>query len=636
MKIIDQLRDCLSDVGLGTRMKRQEIVSLVVDRFGTNPNSIVPSDYCYNMTNKGIASDHVSFFLNVGTGVYEYVGEDYSTPTIQQIIAEYKADFERVDDEERYKWEALGHYKQHWNIEADNFAEMCREAYRWAGEQYKRPRDGKTDGGNLLTSQMYYPYKMIVEFAENDPEFVRHLFKSLFDEEVPLERRYLDFRAGCEKCLEEKRKREPDRGDKGLNHYQDLHAISVYLAFEFPEKYFIYKYSVYTKFRDLIAFQDGKGTSEVWKLENYNRMCNYVLAAVRSDDELTELSRRRLDENCYKDPEYHLLTMDVVYFGSRIDKGRVYKMNGSSKGHPGQGTDIGKNTILYGPPGTGKTYHTVLYAVSIIENKPLAEIKSEPYETVLDRFNQYKADKLIEFTTFHQSYGYEEFIEGIKPNTETDGEESGDIEYSIEAGLFKEFCERASQPIAKKAMDDVGLNSTPTVWKVSLYGTGDNPDRAECLQNGHIRIGWDGYGQTLADDLAYKDGGKAILNAFMNKMKIGDIVLSCYSSTTIDAIGIVAGDYEWHDEYAEMKRLRKVKWLAKDIREDIVELNNGRALVQPTVYQLNISAADAMNLAMKYMPKTKQLQSPRDNFVFIIDEINRGNNNLQFHAPYPD
>jgi 5-methylcytosine-specific restriction protein B len=47
--------------------------------------------------------------------------------------------------------------------------------------------------------------------------------------------------------------------------------------------------------------------------------------------------------------------------------------------------------------------------------------------------------------------------------------------------------------------------------------------------------------------------------------------------------------------------------------------------VQPTVYQLNISAADAMNLAMKYMPKTKQLQSPRDNFVFIIDEINRGN-----------
>ena len=71
-----------------------------------------------------------------------------------------------------------------------------------------------------------------------------------------------------------------------------------------------------------------------------------------------------------------------------------------------QKTDVAKNTILYGPPGTGKTYNTVIYAVAIIENKLLDDVKKESYSGVLERYNQYKADVFIEFTTFHQSYGY--------------------------------------------------------------------------------------------------------------------------------------------------------------------------------------------------------------------------------------
>ena len=48
-------------------------------------------------------------------------------------------------------------------------------------------------------------------------------------------------------------------------------------------------------------------------------------------------------------------------------------------------TDIGLNTIFYGPPGTGKTYQTVIYAVAIIENKPLAEVAQENYDAVFAR-----------------------------------------------------------------------------------------------------------------------------------------------------------------------------------------------------------------------------------------------------------
>ena len=142
-------------------------------------------------------------------------------------------------------------------------------------------------------------------------------------------------------------------------------------------------------------------------------------------------------------------------------------------------TIIPKNTILYGPPGTGKTYNSAIYAVAIIEGKSATEVGAEPDRGFLKRYNEYKEQGLIEFTTFHQSYGYEDFIEGIRPVMEENSEDDGDIEYHITSGLFKSFCEKASRPVLKKAAD-IGLNSNPTVWKVSLEGTGDNPTRSEC------------------------------------------------------------------------------------------------------------------------------------------------------------
>ena len=290
-------------------------------------------------------------------------------------------------------------------------------------------------------------------------------------------------------------------------------------------------------------------------------------------------------------------------------------------------TDVSMNTILYGPPGTGKTYNTVVYAVAVIENKTVESIKSESYSAVFERYNRYKADGLIEFTTFHQSYGYEEFIEGIKPVMDNADDEHSDIQYTIEDGLFKAFCNKASMPLTKKTNVDLGLNKTPTIWKVSLWSTGDNPTRTECLENGHIRIGWDGYGPDITDDTDFtENGGKNVLNSFIYKMKVGDIVFSCYSSTTVDAIGVVTGEYEWCDgKYADgLNRMRKVNWVVKGINEDIVEINGGSTMTLSSVYKLKVSLADAMALIQKHLPNTVQMEDKR-NHVFIIDEINRGN-----------
>lgn len=97
-----------------------------------------------------------------------------------------------------------------------------------------------------------------------------------------------------------------------------------------------------------------------------------------------------------------------------------------------------KNLILYGPPGTGKTYNSVIYAVAICDGKAVDELTD--YDAVMTRYNELKKAGRISFTTFHQSYGYEEFIEGIKPIID---ENKQDIGYTIEPGVFKKFCDNA-------------------------------------------------------------------------------------------------------------------------------------------------------------------------------------------------
>ena len=119
-----------------------------------------------------------------------------------------------------------------------------------------------------------------------------------------------------------------------------------------------------------------------------------------------------------------------------------------------------KNLILYGPPGTGKTYKSAIYAVSICDGTALDDLTD--YVKVMKRYNELKDEGRIAFTTFHQSYGYEEFIEGIKPVV--DGE-SEDISYTIEPGIFKRFCDTAG-----KSADE---NAKPYVFIIDEINRGN-------------------------------------------------------------------------------------------------------------------------------------------------------------------
>ena len=225
--------------------------------------------------------------------------------TIREVLARYKHDFAKYWDDEKYKWVAVQHFQENWDIEAEDFAGMLKESF---SQTY-----------NLLQGGMYYANKMLCALAQQDPEKMRSLFRLLYNENLPLVDRLQPFRTGCDELLEEFRKSAAEP-EKAKNHYQDLRALCVYLSFRYPETYFLFKYRMYTGFRKLIDFKETsqEKDSEVRKYDNYARMCQAVLKEIEADAELQQMQREHVDSEtgCYSDPKFHLLAQTIIYVGS--------------------------------------------------------------------------------------------------------------------------------------------------------------------------------------------------------------------------------------------------------------------------------------------------------------------------------
>ncbi|GLH57667.1 hypothetical protein NHP214376_04540 [Helicobacter ailurogastricus] len=127
------------------------------------------------------------------------------------------------------------------------------------------------------------------------------------------------------------------------------------------------------------------------------------------------------------------------------------------------------NQILFGPPGTGKTYNTIDKALEILgftgdraiieklkrleeqgdfkKQIPQGDSKEDKRARAKLLFDHYKDQGRIDFVTFHQSYGYEEFVEGIKPEMDSKQEDSGQVRYKVEDGIFKRMCQKAQEAL---------------------------------------------------------------------------------------------------------------------------------------------------------------------------------------------
>lgn len=297
---------------------------------------------------------------------------------------------------------------------------------------------------------------------------------------------------------------------------------------------------------------------------------------------------------------------------------------------------VALNRILFGPPGTGKTYSTIEASLEVLDPEFLAEQRlnssadDELHHALKARVDELDREGRIRFVTFHQSFSYEDFIEGLRAVSN----DKGQIEYPVEPGVFKRLCDQARTSSA-----NAGTSSNPRIWKISINGTWGSPELSYCLEHGEARIGWVGAGDMKAEKTTpYYDqlhsNSKSTLNSFAKEIQPGDILVCIHSAELISAVGVVTGDYRYEESppsiVLEYPHVLPVNWLYRDLELSVLPLNGEKLFTQKTVYPLDrFNWGDLLGYLHKSDAKPikpfEQSNGIRKPHVLVIDEINRGN-----------
>ena len=221
----------------------------------------------------------------------------------QEILTRYKKDFVAFTWKgEKYKWEAVKSFQDHWDIGAENFAEMLKQSF--------------ANTYNLLASHMNYPASSIVEFAGKYPEEVRAMFIDLFDESKEVYERISNFKSKASEIL-------PRMNWGQAQHYQHENAISIYLWLRYPNKYYIYKYGEVKKCSEELHsdYKFSKG-SYASNLRNFYKFYDEIASNLQQDEEVKGILQNALTPLCYPDPELRTLTADFGFYISHYIAGK--------------------------------------------------------------------------------------------------------------------------------------------------------------------------------------------------------------------------------------------------------------------------------------------------------------------------
>lgn len=215
------------------------------------------------------------------------------------VIAAYKEYFPAHWADEKYKWEAIKHFQENWDVNSANFLEMFMDA---TDKTY-----------NLLANMNNYPRGMIKNFAAADAEAVRSMFLHLYDERVDVTERIEQFRADAENL----RVKYDDGTWK--QHYQTHNAITTYLWLRYPDKYYIYKYLECRAMAKAVDsdFIPKKGASAA-NVAGGLRLYDEISEVLCADADLTKLLQESLTDSCYSDDARKTMTMDLGFFVSHF------------------------------------------------------------------------------------------------------------------------------------------------------------------------------------------------------------------------------------------------------------------------------------------------------------------------------
>lgn len=294
------------------------------------------------------------------------------------------------------------------------------------------------------------------------------------------------------------------------------------------------------------------------------------------------------------------------------------------------------NQILYGPPGTGKTFATIDEALRILDEVFLTENQND--RTLLkNRFDELARAGHIRFVTFHQSFCYEDFVEGLRAENNDDGQ----LRYEVKDGIFKEICALAAAKVTKQAETHIDLTGRK-IWKMSLGNTlgEDAYIYDECIENDYVLLGWGGltdFSSCSNRDEVYQQFEKSgqeiqkenyavtAVNTFLLKMKVGDLIVVSDGNTKFRAIGEITSEYICMNRESQADwygQRRDVKWLR--VYKPSLPSNQ---LMHNQFSQMSLYQLHSESINMKALAELLNVTAPNsgESIVLIIDEINRGN-----------
>lgn len=267
-----------------------------------------------------------------------------------------------------------------------------------------------------------------------------------------------------------------------------------------------------------------------------------------------------------------------------------------------------KQIILQGAPGTGKTFKTAELAVAICDGK-FTDFSNR--SVVMNRYNELKTEGRIAFTTFHQSMDYEEFVEGLKPVSTSNG-----VTFEAKAGLFKEICDRALLKTIS-----LSKNISTELEYDDIYDS-----LIERIQSGEIKELPTKTGQKIIDlkitsqnNIQFKGQESGSRSYMVSKERLRKLFLHFDTITAVDGIKNI------NDEVRDVIGgcHSSAYWA---VLKYIVDNKNG--VDEETVDLDNLSSKDKESAVQVFIntPAEKRASNQNtQNYVLIIDEINRGN-----------
>ncbi len=226
-----------------------------------------------------------------------------NSDNLHELIGRYESSIDRIynaEHDELFKWRAMKTWRNEWFKPEGHFSSFA-----------ERFSAAKKDFSLFMDNSRMHPSSGVLKLWEKEPERIEHLFQDVLfmdaGEDVSVVQDHMDsFLDGYEAL---RQKHYPGN----WSFKQDRHSASVFLAMNEPEFHYVYKSSEALTMAKYIDFDYDIGAGSYFSLENYYRLCDSIVAALKEHDSLLEKHFDKLTAQCYEDRSLHLLTFDLMY-----------------------------------------------------------------------------------------------------------------------------------------------------------------------------------------------------------------------------------------------------------------------------------------------------------------------------------